>query len=318
MSSGIDEVLADEQQETEVAEQEAGEETSATEETVEQAEAEPTEEAQTEEQDDDLADPEIQKYVKRYGVTKELLEANPSLKFLLRDKFNTDKNFSELQEKLKAKPEETKAEEKKPDPPANLTERLAKLSEEVKQYNDPAAIDHYAGRMEKAKDYKEMLGVLSEAMHNYMTTAMPKLAPQFIEANYPGFGQQWNTWSSDSAHDSAYAEMRKADSKLPEDWRPLVNAAIAEVPVLGQAMNPKDRLAAAIKLSRGGKDVVAQVEEAVAAGKKQSETQTTRKELGKVLGSGQSKGQLAPKKTGNDDIFGSPGEVSVSSKLIGK
>jgi hypothetical protein len=301
---------------TETPEQEAGTEPSG-EEVETAAEPEVAETEQTEETSDDADqpqaadDPELTKflakkglsnekfneYLDRYGLTREELNANPSLKFLVWDKINSDQELAKKNEPAK--------EEVKQDPPANLEEHLQAVAKEVATYNDPKVVEHYTKRLEAAKSTGEQVNLLSEMAVNLVNTMLDKKFDQYVNG-YQTRATKAQQESID-AHKSAYDEIR---GELPEfgsdEYKSLAEAAIKAVPKLEtDVFTPKERMQILVTLSQGKKTEAQTIAQGIEKGVKQAEQKTQQTQLGKALGAGQSKGKIGPAQPkGNDDIFG--------------
>jgi hypothetical protein len=315
-------------------EQETGEEIPSGEVAVEES-AEP-EVAETEETTEPAeaqseADPELDKflakknidrnkfddYAERYQITPAMLKANPSLRYLVLDKLNAD-------EALKGKEQSKVEEPKKQDPPAavNAADHVKQTLEAVSKYNSPEVLKAFAARFNEETTPEGQFAVLSAAANNLIETVVPQLVEsrleQILDKVVPGFVGNYKSYQRGQEALQVWSEMREQNPNLPESFVEIEKAALAKMPSLGRVDLPlKERLEAYIALGAGQKVDPVTVEKAATkiAEKKLEQKQTAEK--GKGLGAGQTKGTMAERKTGNDDIFGPVGET-MSQRWTGR
>jgi hypothetical protein len=264
-------------------------------------------------------------YAERYQITPAMLKANPSLRYLVLDKMNADGELAAIRKPA----EEPKKEEPKQQPAAvNPIDHVKQTLQSVSQYNDPqilkAYVDEFSAAGEKG-DAVAQFAVLSAAANNLIETRFAQLMESHfegtLEKKFSGFGQQWTTWKQASEYANAWDAMRQQNSELPESFAEIEQQALARAPYLAKVkdLTPQERLQAYVDLSQGKQVNPETVEKAATKIAEKKLEQKTVAEKAKGLGAGQTKGNVGRAKvTSNDDIFGSPGEVQVSHKLVGK
>lgn len=334
-SSGLEGIFS-EIDETESAESPTPSAEEAVVEEVEQAEPEQVEEAVEPEEELQVVLPKEQAkqyskalmahYAKRLGADPESLEGNQPLQKAVKQLIDSAIYAGQLEGKI---PKEEAATEVAPKveikTPASIEEQFKALEEEVSGYNDPAVMDALVQRLEAANDTKTQLSILSMAVANQVRTMLEKNGHALLDKNpnLNGFVAERQQRVNYENHANAYDEAVKASGvELPEFASPeyvsLANDTLKSHPFLNNpGLTPKERMAAFVALVQGKKADPAVVEKAVATGKAQG-AKAANAVLNGKLGAGQSKGTIAPKVTGNDDIFGKPDEVRMNQRLVGK
>lgn len=265
---------------------------------------------------------EFLEYMERYRKTPADLKADPQLKFMLLDKINADHRLAELG---KPKAEEPKKEE--PQKAAvNPADHVKSTLQAVSQYNDPsvlkAFVDEFTAAGEKG-DAVAQFAVLAAAANNLIETRFAQLMEAnfepILEKKYEGFSSQWSNWKQGEAYGQAWNAMRQENPQLPESFAGIEQEALKNAPWLAKAkdLTPQERLQAYVRLAAAGKPVTPEtVEKAATKIAEKKLEQKANADKARGLGAGQTKGTLAAKQTGNDDIFGPVGE-SMSQKLTG-
>jgi hypothetical protein len=294
----------------EVVETAAPEETPGTE--VPDGEAEATE-AETEEQPEEVEEelrvvlPKEQAkqysnalmghYAKRLGATPEDLNGNAVLQKAVKQLIDQDIYAQQLEAKVPKEIDSEEEEETEDQPQVSTDDQLAKLIQESSELNDPKFLEAFAGKLAAAKDIPEQLQILTAGMHNYLRSALPKMLEEMQSQ------QSAQAEHIRSAHERAYKELQKTNLDLPEfnsaDFWALYNSALEVVPKLNEAIfTPQERFDTVLRIAQGRKVSAAVVEKAAEAGKKQAEKAQKTAGLGKGLGAGQSKGQIAQQGSG--------------------
>lgn len=298
----------------------------------------------------------IAKYAKRYGYTDEEIKADPRLARFLKDKINSDieianRKKAEEEAANEAEQEEVEqAEEPTPLPPAEAWAQMEKtLNTIVDEITNPEVAMAWVDRLAKADgiaDKKERAVQIAKVFTFGMSNAMRDLLPRylndgnwlqnqfrsFLDQNLPGISDSHYESSLASAVESVrssnpqFATMpkfgtpewnaaaQKADQIMPDlKTVKFFDKQGRELPRLERFKRMTDIM---FKLATNQPGAVAQAEKAIQTGERIAAEKTQRKKNA-TLGAGQSKG-LAPKATSNDDLFGAPGEIVVSQKLIGK
>jgi hypothetical protein len=348
--------------EVEEAESIAGEEpgTSAIEE-AESTEGEPAEVVQTDEEDADYLPSEqskvfpveeLARYGKRYGYTKEEIDADPRLQQALKDKINSDILIKQ-QKELEAQEEEPTLEEEpveepQLDPKELRTQWFKAVDQFVDDTTDPDIANEFAAQLSAVADPKtgkldpmkvtrtfsrfgiNLLNTAAPAiLRNHLQNVLREMYPeidaimeyQADQMNRPMYQEQWSRVKSSN----------KEFAELPEygkpEFRPWAEATAAKIPNFdrmrfvdekGKPLSKEQTAYAKYNLlaqvGMGQRVTPAIVKQAAETGKRQA-AESQRKKLAGNLGAGQSKGQIAARKTGNSDIFGDVGEVAISSRL---
>lgn len=300
----------------------------------------------------------IAKYAKRYGYTPEEIAADPRLSRALKDKINSDIEIADRKKADEAAEEEESEEEAEPQrepTPEEIaksqTEREAKQLEYVHQITDKATAIKFTSRLAAAdaiKDPEQRAIAVTEALTLGMVNVFPDLVnaylggpggyleqamERYIESRLPGLGESHMQTSLASAFESIAASNPKYSAMGLKFGSPEFHAAAQkaaeimpgmetvkfhdaqgrELPRLEQFKRKAEML---FRLLTNAPGAVAAASKAIETGKKIERDNAQRKTNAK-LGAGQSKG-LAAKTTGNDDLFGAPGEIAISQKLIGK
>ena len=266
---------------------------------------------------------EFLEYMERYRKTPADLKADPQLKFMLLDKINADHRLAELG---KPKAEEPKQEEPQKSA-VNPADHVKNAIQSAGQYNDPAVLKGFREAFQEAgekNDPDAQFAVLAAAANNLVETRFAQLMESHfenaLEKKFPGFGSQWNNWKQANEYGQAWEAMRKENPQLPESFAGIEQEALKNAPWIAKAkdITPQERLQAYVRLAAAGKPVTPETVEKAAtkiAEKKLEQKATAEKAKG--LGAGQTKGTLAAKQSGNDDIFGPMGD-SLSQKWTGK
>ena len=300
---------------------------------------------------------DVARYAKRYGYTQEEIEADPRLARFLHDKINTDieiANRRKAEEEAEQAEEEETTEEAEPtrelDPAQAQAHIETELNRVVDQITDPKVAVAFTKRLAEAdaiKDPEQRAVAVTKALTFGMSNALRDLLPaylggengwlqrqieSYIEAKMPGLGESHTQASLAQTVDALrsnpeYTSMPKfgtpewdaAAQKAAEMMPGMENVKFhdpktgRELPRMEQFKRKAEIMFRLLTKQPGA---VAQATKAIETGKQVERANQQRKTLGK-LGAGQSKG-LAPKSTGNDDIFGSPGEIQVTQRLVGK
>jgi hypothetical protein len=318
---------------------------------VETTEGEPTEALQTEEEDADYLPSEqskvfpveeLARYGKRYGYTKEEIDADPRLQRFLKDKINSD-ILIQQQKTLEAQVEEEPTLEEEPeqapvDPSEARKQWFESVEKFVDQNRDPENAKQFLAALTGATDPKT--GVtdpikLTRAFEvfgtNLINTGGQAMVKGWVENAFPGFGQMYAQladqqnrpmynaqWDKVKASNELFKDLPAFGTPEFKEWSwttaqkiPNFESMFSNLP-LEQAAYSKYALLAMI--GSGQKVTPAIVKQAAETGKRQA-AESQRKKLAGNLGAGQSKGQIAARKTGNSDIFGDVGEVAISQRL---
>lgn len=255
-------------------------------------------------------------YAKRLGANPEDLAGNQPLQKAVKQLIDQD-IFIEKQ-KTVAEPvnkEEPKVVENQP--PADLKAHLESVQKSVQEYTNPEVRAHFVNQINEAKTAEEQFGILEMAAANLINTIMEK---RFGEVYNNYATKQQNEHSERiAAHNSAWEPQLAKNANLPKDALAAYVEAVKISPKLvsNPKLNAEERMET-VALVLGGRKADAEAVAKAAEKGKEAGAQAQRKAgLGK-LGAGQSTGSIAKKTTGNDDIFGAPGEVVLNQRLIGK
>lgn len=297
----------------------------------------------------------IAKYAKRFGYTPEEIGADERLANALSKMINSDIEIANRKkaEEEAANQEEEEQEESEPTPKLEPAEAWAQmegtLNTIVDRITDTAVAKTFVARLAKAdaiKDADERAIAVTKTLTFGMANALRDLLPMylndgnwlqnqfqaFMETYAPGLGDSHYQTSLSSTVEAIRASNPKF-ANIPRfgsrEWSEAEIKADAIAPDLktakffdeqGREVSRLERFKRMteimFRLATNQPGAVAQAEKAIETGKKVERDNAQRKTNAK-LGAGQSKG-LAPKSTGNDDLFGAPGEISISGKLIGK
>jgi hypothetical protein len=162
-------------------------------------------------------------------------------------------------------------------------------------------------------------------------TYVPRRMEAYLDAAMPGFSEQRAVQETSSV----WEQLRKSSPEFASfpaygardgDYGKFIAENAAKIPnfdkIKFEGLSRREATAAKLQLIAqvaSGKRATPQVvRQAAETAKKQVEDQQARKQAAKALGAGNSKSQLTPPKTGNDDIFGAPGEVQISQRLTSK
>lgn len=242
-------------------------------------------------------------------------------------------------------------------PEEEQAQHIQRINSFVDQITDTQTAKAFVERLAKAdtiKDPEQRAVEVTKALTFGMANAFPDMLLGFlgigqaggwleqqiagyINAKMPGLGEAHLQSSIASTIDAVRSSNPKY-SKMPQFGTPEWKSAALKAEELMPAMKyvqffyptghprerqPMDRLEAVAEKAKlmfdligNAPGAVQQAEKAIETGKKVERENIQRKSLAK-LGAGQSKG-LTAKSTGNDDLFGTPGEVTISHKLIGK
>jgi hypothetical protein len=327
-------------------EQETGEEIPSGEEVADGSEAEQTETAEVEQQeeaDDDLevvlpkeqakqySKALMAHYAKRFGWTPEDLDSNRSYQYAVKKAIDTDIYTKNLQDRLAAveksateapKPAEVKKDE--PSQPPNIDEHLKQTLAKVDSFNDQKVLEKFADQFNSETTAAGQFRVLSAGALNLMQTALPQMLPALIkdalEQVAPGLIADHGTYRTQQQLLSAYEEVKAGRTDLPDNFVDLEKAALAKEPLLAKLsadVTPKERFEAYARAVAGQKQDPAVIEKTAAKIADRKIEQKQMAEKGKGLGAGQTKGTMAERKTGNDDIFGPVGET-MSQRWTGR
>lgn len=259
-----------------------------------------------------ISESKFNEYLTRYKLTAEQANANPSIAHLVLDKAAADELIA------KAPKEEVKKEEVKQNPPTDLDAHFKTVLERANTYTDPKVMDYAVTKLEAAKNTREQLDALMGFMENYLETALPQKFPNVLQ----GFTSAQEKANNEriAAHNSAWEPIQAGNPNLKDkDALTAYTEAEKLEPELVQnaALTPAQRMKT-VALVLGGRKAEAEVVAAAAEkGKEQGAKAAKKEALGK-LGAGQSTGAIAKKTTGNDDIFGAPGEVAMTNRLVSK
>lgn len=298
----------------------------------------------------------IARYAKRYGYTEDEL-SDPRIQRILKDKINSDIQIQKLSaEELESAEEGEEESEEEPTLEATNQPDAQQLEQAVSQFVDQVTHPEVAKKWFtevnsalKANDGGvQFTKVMSKGMVNLARDLVPAIlftpgpdgktaVQRYIESTYEGFGES----HEQTVRSGIVARVRQADpsyANLPEFGTPAFEAEAqraAEIlpgfenvtyrdksgqPV-SRSKNFEMKLRAMARLLYGSpaqkQNVVQEAKQAVETGKRIQKDSARNKNLAK-LGAGHSKGLTPAKTTGNDDLFGSPGEVNISQKLIGR
>jgi hypothetical protein len=252
--------------EVEETETTAGEEPGASAvEEVEATEGEPTEALQTEEEDADYLPSEqskvfpveeLARYGKRYGYTKEEIDADPRLQRFLKDKINSDiliQQQKELEAQVEEEPtlEEEPVEEPQLDPKELRTQWFKAVDQFVDDTTDPDIANEFAAQLSAVADPKtgkldpmKVTRTFSRFGINLINTAAPAILRNHLQnvlremypeidaimeyqadqMNRPMYQEQWSRVKSSN----------KEFAELPEygkpEFRPWAEATAAKIP----------------------------------------------------------------------------------------
>jgi hypothetical protein len=297
---------------------------------------------------------ELARYGKRYGYTLEEIQADPRLQSALKDKINSDILIQQQKDAESQLAEEEPAleEEQVEQPqlaPAEARAQWFKSVESfVDQTTDPEVAKQFAEELSSVTDPKtgkvdpvKITRAFSKFGVNLINTALPALIPQVLQGalrqmypeidsimeyqadqmNKPMYQQQWSKVKSSNPDFQTLPDFGTAD------FRPWAMETAAKIPNFdnmrfvganGQPLSKEQTAYAKYNLlaqvGLGQRVTPAIVKQAAETGKRQA-AESQKKKLAGNLGAGQSKGQIAAKKTGNSDIFGDVGEVALSSRL---
>lgn len=286
----------------------------------------------------------IAKYAKRYGYTPEEVAADPRLSKALKDKINSD---IEIANRKKAE-EEAQQEETKETPEreptqeevAKLqTERETKLTEFVRQITDKSTAVKFTQRLAAAdsiKDPEQRAVAVTEALTMGMANVFPdlveaylggpggyleKLIGNYINANLPGLSETTQqTVRAQTVDRIASSNPKFAALGIKfgtPEWDAAALKASKILPGMETVPLPfEQKVSMMFNLLTNAPGAVATATAAIEKGK-QIERDSTQRKKNATLGTGHSKG-LVQKATGNDDLFGAPGEVQISHRLVGK
>lgn len=297
-------------------------------------------------------DEDYARYAKRYGFTEEQA-TDPQIRRLLHDKINSDillKQQQQAEGEQEAEPE-AQPEPTQQAPAQQSPEEFEKsLVQYVDHITDLPTAEKFGAELDKANSIRNtkerhiaLTKVMSRGMVNLLRTALPDLLgvagpdgqslfSRLANSNFEGFGDFWGDTSKSRAWDKAVAASPNAKN-LPRYGTPEWEASIKQVseivpgfenakftdPKTGKDLSPYQNFVkkseVAVKILTRQKVEPAEVKAAVDKGKELQKKQTQAVQNSRVLGAGQSKGQIAQKVTGNDDIFGRPGEVTLTNRL---
>lgn len=288
----------------------------------------------------------IAKYAKRYGYTKEEIDADPRLAKALKDKINSDIEIANRkkaeEEAAAAAEEEPEAEAAEPTPEeaaALQTQREQKLTEFVRQITDKSTAVKFTQRLATAdaiKDPEQRAVAVTEAL----TMGMANVFPDLVEAYLAGPGGYLEKMIGNYINANLPGLSETTQQNMRAQTVERIASSNPKFAALGLKFGTPEFMAAATKAAKilpGMEDVPLPFEqkvtmmfnlltnapnavknaEALMEKGKQVERESKQRKSAATLGAGQSKG-LARKATGNDDLFGAPGEIQISGRLIGK
>jgi chemotaxis protein histidine kinase CheA len=287
----------------------------------------------------------VAKYAKRYGYTDEEIAADPRLQKALKDKINSDieiANRKKAEEAAAAAEEETEAEAAEPTPEeaaALQTQREQKLTEFVHQITDKATAIKFTDRLAKAdaiKDPEQRSVAVAEALTMGMANVFPDLVDaylagpggyleqkikEYVNAHLPGMSETAQSTVRAQTVDRVAASNPKFAALGIKFGTPEFEAAALKASKILPGMEAvplpfEQKVAMMFNLLTNAPGAVANATALMEKGK-QVERESRQRKSAATLGAGHSKG-LTKQSTSNDDIFGAPGEVQISGKLIGK
>jgi hypothetical protein len=267
-------------------------------------------------------------------------------------------NRKQAEEEAEGAEEETEEEQTEPTQKLEPAEAWAQmettLNTIVDKVTDPVVAKAFVSRLAKAdaiKDPDERAVAVAKTFTFGLANALRDLLPMYlndgnwlqnqikgyIEQSLPGLSDSHFNSSLTSTVESVrssnpqFAKMPKfgttewaAAEQRGAELAPGMETAKFHYPIghpkAGQELPRMEQFAKKtellFRLLTNQPGAVAQAEKAIETGKKVERDNAQRKTNAK-LGAGQSKG-LVQKSTGNDDLFGAPGEIALSGKLIGK
>jgi hypothetical protein len=193
---------------------------------------------------------------------------------------------------------------------------------------------------EKAGNFGQAAFVAMVNVIDTLTTD-PEFASRLVksgmDASYSGFSDHWQQGAQQRAWEQARGSdpaFKSAPAAGTPEWEAKMGELAQQFPHMATAVysDPKTgrpypadkqyriKSEFALKFLTGQpltKTESARVEKAIETGKKLERQATVQKRSGN-LGAGQPKGEFKKALTNNDDIFGAPGEVAMTSKLVGK
>lgn len=287
----------------------------------------------------------IAKYAKRYGYTKEEIDADPRLAKALKDKINSDIEIADrkkAEEEAAAQEETEVAETAEPTPEeaaALQTQREQKLTEFVHQITDKSTAVKFTQRLAAAdaiKDPEQRAVAVAEALTMGVANVFPdlidaylagpggyleKMIGNYISANLPGLSESTQQTVRAQTVDRIAGSNPKFAALGIKFGTPAWDAAALKASTILPGMEavpiPFDqKVTMMFNLLTNAPGAVANATALLEKGK-QVERESKQRKANATLGAGHSKG-LAKQTTSNDDIFGAPGEVQISGKLIGK
>jgi hypothetical protein len=271
---------------------------------------------------------ELARYGKRYGYTLDDIQADPRLQNALKDKINSDiliqqQKDAEAAAQTEEEPslQEEQVEEPQLDPSEARAQWFKNVEQFVDQTTDPEIAKEFAKELSSVQDAKGQIDPIkitrafSKFGVNLINTALPALLPQMLSAIYPQLGDviaqhvdQANRpvynaqWDAVKASNPEFKDLPQFGTPEFKEWSwatakkiPNFDKMFSDLP-LEQAAHSKYVLLAQIGL--GQRVTPAIVKQAAETGKRQA-AESQKKKLAGNLGAGQSKGQIAAKKTGN-------------------
>jgi hypothetical protein len=282
----------------------------------------------------------IAKYAKRFGYTPEEIAADPRLANALSKMINSDIHIEAQKKAEEEAAADAEAAEPTPEEAAQLqTQREQKLTEFVHQITDKSTAVKFTERLAKAdsiKDPEQRAVAVTEAL----TMGMANVFPDLVEAYLAGPGGYLEKAIGNYINANLPGLSESTQQNVRAQTVESIAASNPKYAALGLKFGTPEFMAAALKASKilpGMEDVplpfakkvemmfslltnapgaVATATKALETGRK-IERDNAQRKTNATLGAGQSKG-LAAKATGNDDLFGAPGEIQISGKLIGK
>lgn len=207
---------------------------------------------------------------------------------------------------------------------------LAMLGTDPDKIEDP---DQKAEALAFVARGSAMAKAILPGLVDLVETMMPQRMEAYLESAIPGFQRDREiqeaagAWEAlrknpEFAHFPAYGTRDSEYGKFIQENAakiPNFQGMVFNDPKTGRALPRALQVAAKLELiaqvASGKRATPEVVKQAAQTAKKQVEEQRDKKTAAKALGAGNSKSQITPKKTGNDDIFGEEGEFS--SKRIG-
>lgn len=286
----------------------------------------------------------LARYAKRFGLTIEEISADTRLANLVSKAINSDIHIEaqkKAEEEAANEPEEV-AEAVEPtaeEAAALQTQREQKLTEFVHQITDKSTAVKFTQRLataDKIEDPEQRSVAVAEALTLGMANVFPdifdayfggpggkleQMIGNYINANLPGLSESTQqTMRAQTVDRVASTNPKFAALNLKFGTPEFMAAAERAAKILpGMETVPlpfEQKVKMMFNLLTNAPGAVANATAAIEKGK-EVERDSKQRKTNATLGAGHSKG-LAAKTTGNDDLFGAPGEIQISQRLIGK